>query len=66
MPRQGKRKHDDVHRPLGGRGQRGNRTTGRPMNWGGAELIERPTCKECGRYLPHGYFGCDGEQACKD
>lgn len=36
------------------------------MNWGGAELIERPTCKECGRYLPHGYFGCDGEQACKD
>jgi hypothetical protein len=34
------RKHDDAHRPLGGRGQHGNRT-GRPLNLGGAVLVER-------------------------
>ena len=41
MMRQGKRKHDDAHRPLGGNCKRANRSTGRPMNWGGAELVER-------------------------
>lgn len=66
MMRQGKRKHDDAHRPLGGNGKRANRTTGRPMNWGGAELVERPACKACGRFLPHGFFGCDKDPACKD
>lgn len=32
------RKHDDAHRPMGGRGQRGSRA-GIPANWGGAELV---------------------------
>lgn len=66
MMRQGKRTHDDAHRPLGGKGKRANRTPGRTMNWGAAELVERPACKECGRLLPHGFFGCDKDPACKD
>jgi hypothetical protein len=43
-----KRKHDDAHRPMQGRGQRGNRLA-RPANWGGAELIEHTleTCSAC-------------------
>jgi hypothetical protein len=42
------RKHDDAHRPLQGRGQRGNRP-GRPANWGGVELIEQKVeaCAAC-------------------
>lgn len=66
MMREGKRKHEDAHRPLGGRGQRANRATSRTMSWGGAELVERPTCKACGRFLPHGFFGCDKDSTCKD
>lgn len=42
------RRHDDAHRPLGGKGKRGNRTTGRPMNLGGAQLVVAPTCPKCG------------------
>jgi hypothetical protein len=41
------RKHDDAHRPMGGRGQRGNRV-GVPANWGGAVLVERNRCQHCG------------------
>jgi hypothetical protein len=39
------RKHDDAHRPLGGRGQRGNRAR-TPANWGGAELVEHDVYAE--------------------
>lgn len=66
MFRQGNRKHDDAHGSLGGIGKLASRTPGRPMNWGEAELVERPTRRECGRFLPHGFFGCDQDPACKD
>lgn len=52
-----RRKHDDAHRPLSGRGQRGNATR-TPQNWGGATLVETARCAQCGQLLPHGYFGC--------
>lgn len=52
-----RRKHDDAHHPLAGRGQRGN--TSRPApNWGGVVVVERPRCPDCGQILPHGFFGC--------
>jgi hypothetical protein len=41
------RKHDDAHRPMQGRGQRGNRP-GRPLNLGGAVLVEHKLCPACG------------------
>lgn len=41
------RKHDDAHRPLQGRGQRGNRP-GRPLNFGGAVLMEQRICGALG------------------
>lgn len=61
------RKHDDAHRPMGGRGQRGNRTTGRLMNWGGATLMTAPVCTKCG-VMMGSYFGewrCNGCDAAR-
>lgn len=54
-----RRKHDDAHRPLGGRGQRGNRP-GRPANWGGAQLLQHQVqaCRACGRGQGH-FPGCE-------
>ena len=44
----GERKHDDAHRPFGGRGKRGIRTTAVRPNWGGAEMLTAPLCDRCG------------------
>lgn len=60
-----RRRHDDEHRPLGGRGQRANATR-KGVNWGGAVLVRTPTCSGCGQLLPHGSFGCDSEKAASD
>lgn len=57
----GTRKHDDAHRPLGGRGQRASRA-GRPANWGGAQLIEHGPCPDCGGLLDQ-YHRCSGAPA---
>jgi hypothetical protein len=61
------RQHDDAHRPLGGKGQRGNRTTRRAPNWGGAALLTAPVCQKCGvmmgRYCDAWRFnGCGANQ----
>lgn len=52
-----RRKHDDAHRPMAGRGHRGNVPRSAPR-WGDATLVETARCAACGQFLPHGYFGC--------
>lgn len=44
----GERKHDDAHRPFGGRGKRAKRTAAVRPNWGGTELLTAPLCDRCG------------------
>lgn len=58
----GHRKHDDAHRPLGGVGQRGNKSTGATRGGGGAELLTAPTCERCGvmKLRQAGTWHCDG------
>lgn len=62
MPREHRRRNDDAHRPMGGRGQRANAQRS-PFQVGAACLVLTPTCKACGQLMPHGYFGCAKDMA---
>jgi hypothetical protein len=55
------RKHDDAHRPMGGKGQRVSTDRSGP-----SPLREAASCPACGAMLPHGIFGCSEGQPASD